>query len=569
MRNGTRFGVLSLLTVGACAVQAAAPAPQAPPPPSAFTHPGYVYYNSGAPIPAPPRMPPAAMIQAPVNTAHLQQAAAQPSRCNIPKEVAPGVFVHMDCYPYQRVSIAVKHATPLKIGLMSRGALRWMPAAPRVAPQMMQRRTENDLPIENPFLKNDPSVDHAALDHNAMGFAAGLDGLNASPIWLYAQAGAPATLPDLVDHRLNGTEGPIKDQGDVGACTAFGLSSVMDNSLRRAGLNITTSPEHVWGHYANPTMQDAANGNVNKGITTNDALPYSGKEACELDKDTTDDCGETYGVLPNTGAADGTLQAKLRTADAANGHRMISFEELDISPPNIDEIVNTLASGADIWGAFNIDSSVWVNRRMASFVIPDWTTPDGGHSVAIAGYRKVNGGYQFLIHNSWGVSWGDQGFAWISQAMVSKWLHLGYKVRTDVDAGTPSSPVPPQTDEDCPGDQVLDSVTNKCVGVCTDQSRPANGQCPNGPAPPPQSLQLPALPGLAGIPGIPAIPGFAGFQIPGFPAAPGAPSAAPAQGAQAKPGAAPAPGAAPFTIPTAWPWPVPTALPSFLPPPTR
>ena len=553
MRNAARFGVLSLLT-GACAVQVGTPAasPQsAPPPPQAFVHPGFVYYSSGAPIPAPPRMPPALSIQSAMNVQHLQAAAAQPSRCNIPKEVAPGVFVHMDCFPYQRVSIAVKHATPLKINLMRAGAVRWLPAVPR-GPAM--RHAQND----DPFLQNDPST------RNAMGFAGGLDGLNASPISLYAAAAAQPALPDLVDHRLNGTEGPIKDQGDVGACTAFGLSSVMDNSLRRAGLNITTSPEHVWGHYANPTMQDAANGNVNKGITTFDSLPYSGKEACELDHDTTDDCGETYGVLPNTGGADGSLQGKLRTADAANGHRMISFEELDISPPNIDEVVTTLASGADIWAAFNIDSSVWVNRRMASFVIPDWTSPDGGHSVALAGYRKVNGGYQFLVHNSWGVSWGDQGFAWISQAMVTKWMHLAYKVRTDVDAGSPSSPVPPQTDEDCPGDQVLDSVTNKCAGVCTDQSRPANGQCPNGPAPPPQSLQLPALPGLAGIPGIPAIPGFAGFQIPGFSVAP-APSAAPAQGGQPKP----APGAAPFTIPSAWPWPVPSTLPNFLPPPAK
>ncbi|MGH7281042.1 MAG: C1 family peptidase [Polyangiaceae bacterium] len=540
-----RIGIFGLLTVtGACVINGgsappAAPVAQQTPPPSAFSHPGFIYYGAQqAPITT-PRMPPALSRRDAMNTAHLQQAAVQPSRCNVPKEVADGVFVHIDCFPYQRVAIAVKHATPLKIGLIRTHGARWIPirsGAVRVGP------APTNIVRPHADLGTDPSAAFA-LEDDRVGQSSGA--LTADP-----------ALPDMVDHRLNGTEGPIKDQGDVGACTSFALSAVMDNALRRASLNITTSPEHIWAHYGVPTMEDAAEGNVNKGITTFDALPYSGKEACEIDKDSTDDCGETYGVLPNTLGADGALQNKLRGADAQGGHHLVSFQELDISPPSLDEMTALLASGADIWVGFNIDSSVWVNRRMQNFVIPDWSSPDGGHSFAISGYRKVNGGLQFLVHNSWGSSWGDGGYAWISQAMVQKWMHLAYKVVTDADPGTPSSPVPAQTDEDCPGDQVLDSVTNKCAGVCPDQSRPANGQCPNGPAPPPQALPLPFLPGFNGIQGIPAIPGF---SIPGFTPAP-----APATGASAAP-ASTAP--APFVIPSAWPWPVPSTLPNFLPPP--
>jgi C1A family cysteine protease len=36
--------------------------------------------------------------------------------------------------------------------------------------------------------------------------------------------------------------------------------------------------------------------------------------------------------------------------------------------------------------------------------------------VTLAGYRPApNGGYEFLIANSWGEDWGDGGFAWSKQ----------------------------------------------------------------------------------------------------------------------------------------------------------
>lgn len=522
MKRALRFGFFGFLVAG-CAVHVGTNQPQqqpgqappgqqqAIPPPAAYQqHPGYAYYQPGQP-PPPQRpavaMPPALSVRDFVNTQHFAQIASAPRACNIPLEVSPGNFVHLDCFPYKRISLAQVHATPTKMRMMSAGNFKWNPFAALGIPQP----TQPGQPV---------------------------------------RADTPSAYPDLVDHRLNGTEGPIKDQGDVGACTSFALSSVMDNSLRRGSQNITSSPEHLWSHYAVPTMEDAAQNNLNKPITTHEALPYSGKEACELMKDSSDDCGAAYNVRPNTAANDAALQGKLRTADASNGHKIISFEELQVGPPNIDEIVAVLASGADIWAAFNIDSSSFVNRRMQNFVIPDWVFVDGGHALAISGYRKVNGSYQFLIHNSWGVSWGDQGYAWVSQAMVTRWLHLAYKVKTDVDPGG-GTPVLPKTDEDCRGDQVIDSVTKQCAGACPDGQHPANGQCSNGPAPGPQPLNLPGLGGLS-IPGIPAIPGWNPQPQPTPPNQPNQPNQ-PSQPTQ----------------PSTWPWPVPSTLPPFFQTPPR
>jgi hypothetical protein len=550
MKNVARFGVLGLVAAACSAPgQNAPPAAgpgyqQAPlaqvPPPSAYGHPGFAYYNQPQQPVNAPAMPPAFSRNDRINFGHLQSMSMQARRCNVPLEVADGVFVHVDCHPYQRIPIAVKHATSLKLGMMRLGQVRWNGS------------------LQNGNLRGGGAggaVPHSMNDgapaHAILGFAAG--------DFPGGSVGA-APLPDVVDHRLNGLEGPVKDQGDVGACTAFALSAVMDNALRRGNQNITTSPEHIWAHYAVPTMEDAAQGNLNKTITTFELLPYSGKEACQLTRDLTDDCGQTYGVLPNTASSDAGLQQRLRAADASGGRRVIAYEELEVRPVNIDEVVATLASGADLWAGFDVDSSAWTNRKMQSFVIPDWSSSDGGHAVAIAGYRKVNGGMQFLIHNSWGPKWGDAGYAWISQAMVQRYMHLAYKVRTDVDAGSPTSPVKPKTDEDCPGDQVIDSVTSACAGICPNQSRPANGQCPSGPAPAAQALPLPNIPGWPV--GLPTIPGW---PMPNAAPAQPAPSGQAAQPAQPQPAPATsgAPPAAPWQIPSAWP----SAWPQMWPPP--
>ena len=504
MSRALRFGSLVLLALGGCVVRTgpAAQGPQAQqpiPPPPPTPQPAFVYYNgSAAPPPTrAPVMPPALSVPDFVNVQQLRAAAAQPRRCDHPIEVSPNNFVHLDCVPYRRISMATAHLTPAKLLAIRSGGFKW-----------------------NPF--------------SALGVQ--IPGAPAAPNQIRGES-----FPDLVDHRLNGTEGPVKDQGSVGACTAFALSSTFDNSLRRAGKNITTSPHHLWSRYAIPTMEDAASHNVNRSVTTHEVLPYSGKEACKMMKDSTDECGLAYNVRPNTASSDPALMAKIQRADGSGVHTIVAFEELQVNPPNLEEIIAVLASGADIWAAMHIDATAFTNRRMQNFVVPDWLIPDGGHAMTMAGYRKVNGQYQFLFHNSWGVSWGDQGYAWVSQAMVQRFLHLAYKIKTDADPGG-NTPVLPKTDEDCRADQVIDAVTKTCATVCADGARPSNGQCANG--------QSNGLPGWPSIPGLPSIPGW-----------PPAPQPNPNQPNQPNQPSQP-------TQPV-WPWPVPPNLPNIFQLPTK
>ena len=90
--------------------------------------------------------------------------------------------------------------------------------------------------------------DHLALGTGRLQHA----GLRPSHAGRDAAPGGPAqtseAFPSTVDHRSDGTEGPIKNQGGVGSCTAHSLSSALDNAA------IGTSIPFIVGEFG-PVLQ--------------------------------------------------------------------------------------------------------------------------------------------------------------------------------------------------------------------------------------------------------------------------------------------------------------------------
>jgi Papain family cysteine protease len=436
-----------VLAVGACAtlgllaacevhVRDAEPAPRPPPP-----RPVAVAARPAPPPPparpgAPPPPPaPAAVEQRRVVMLRLPGRVVHPppapnlvvhlnlqgiklrtnSKCG-PRESTPGHWIHIDCNEYQPVSVA-KPPSDRKIRLMLRGGL-----------------------------KLDTAVSGA--------------------------------LPDSVDHRNDGTEGPIKDQGQVGSCTAFSLSSAMDNAIRRLNKGDTTSSLHVWSHYGYPDMKTAGDGTVNKEIATWDTWPYDERVACELDRSGEGDCGPyTPAVIPGGAGADPQVQAKIKDSDSKGHWKVTEYDEITGTP---DAIASQLTTGSDVWASMNIGST-WMNPN--GDTIADWTQAqiEGGHAILIAGFRHKNGQRQFLIHNSWGKDWGDGGYAWISENALKQFIKHAYKVVVTDTSSPPPPPAEPAagglTDDDCGITQLVDSLTGQCAEMCPDDSRPAGGVC--------------------------------------------------------------------------------------------
>lgn len=354
----------------------------------------------------------------------------RPDRKCGPFQIDGGHWIHLDCNVHAPIKSA-KAFTPDKLNLLLQGLLK----------------------LDNPLLPV-PGTPGA---------------LSPSPT-------ATAMLPDSVDHRTDGTEGPVKDQGQVGACTAFSLSTVMDNAIRRQSKSDTTSTMHIWSHYSNPILQSAGDSNLNKPIAPWDTWPYDERTACALDQSGDKDCGPyNPPVAQGSGKADATLQAKIKDADSKGEWEVTQYDKLQNDP---DTLAAILASGADVWTSMDIGTS-WLHPVGDNVI--DWTAlnVDGGHAFVLAGYRHIAGLRQFLVHNSWGTSWGDHGFAYISEAMVRQFGKNAYKVTvTSKSQGIPAQDsTETLTDDDCGEDQLVDSVTGKCTKMCPDDSRPAAGKC--------------------------------------------------------------------------------------------
>jgi hypothetical protein len=376
--------------------------------------------------------------------------AKQDGQCGL-REVADGVYINLECRPFEAIPNAREALSPQKMDILHKGKLHmnWASPIPR------GERTE--------------------------------------------------VLPDNVDHRVDNLEGPVKNQGAVGTCTAFSLSTVMDNAVLRlkaaeqaevggvaAGDDLmdpedaagwAMSPIHIWSYYRTASMKSAGEGMLHKEVAPLSVWPYSPRQACELERNRGDaHCGQAYHVRPGSAASDPTIQRDIQNANREALYKIDQFDKIGSKPVNPDAVAAVLATGADVWIAIKIEGRAWQHLKGHDAVIPNWRQTDGGHAVALAGYRKgPNGKRQFLLHNSWGGTWGDHGFAWVNEEMLQKHAEYAYAVRVEDKSGRRA----PQTDDACPEKELLDADTGQCAPMCPGDARRVNGECGGGGSVPP------------------------------------------------------------------------------------
>jgi C1A family cysteine protease len=210
---------------------------------------------------------------------------------------------------------------------------------------------------------------------------------------------AAARLPELVD--LRPAMPPVWDQGDVGSCVGHGVAAAHYCAQKMSGAKVQITPSRLFIYY---------NGRVLDGTTKQDAGTFIRSAVKALAKQGVPDEGFwRYNPLK------WPVKPPVAAYFNAKFHQAVSYRRVD----NTNELALKSALAQDlpvVFGATLYEDFYDLVDNSVSF--PDSTRRTiGGHCMLIVGYSDDRGA--FLVRNSWGRGWGDDGYHWMPYAYVT------------------------------------------------------------------------------------------------------------------------------------------------------
>jgi len=208
--------------------------------------------------------------------------------------------------------------------------------------------------------------------------------------WEFNQVKKLGDAPDSIDWRTKGAVTPVKDQGNCGSCWSFAATGTLEgaNFMQWGELN-SLSEQNLIDCSGKCCYNDGCDGGrsdwaiwyvvLNKGLNTEESYKYTAHDGvCKFNKS-------------NIGG---------------NATHCVTL-------PKGDE--NALKEAVGKVGPVAV--AISVNNAFANYktgVYTDSHCPNAenqlSHAVLVVGYGTENGQDYWIVKNSWGLKWGDQGY---------------------------------------------------------------------------------------------------------------------------------------------------------------
>jgi C1A family cysteine protease len=191
--------------------------------------------------------------------------------------------------------------------------------------------------------------------------------------------------PTSVDWSQKGAVTPVKNQQQCGSCWAFSTTGSVEGAWFLSNGTLVSLSEQQLVDCSGPEGNQGCNGGLmdyafqyiidNKGITTEDAYPYT--------------------------AQDGTCQAKGKPIAAT----LSGFKDVAV---NSEVALETAIVQQPVSVAVEADQSVF--QFYSGGVMDSACGTQLDHGVLAVGYGVDTGKEYYKVKNSWGADWGEKGY---------------------------------------------------------------------------------------------------------------------------------------------------------------
>jgi C1A family cysteine protease len=185
----------------------------------------------------------------------------------------------------------------------------------------------------------------------------------------------------------------VYDQGDLGSCTANAIAAALEFDQRKQKLAAST-PSRLFIYYNEREIEGCVD--TDSGAQIRDGIKTVASDGA---------CPET--MWPYIEATFAT-EPSPACYQYAKLHPAIQYARV---PQDAAQLKACLASGYPFVFGFSVYGAFESDAVAQSGIVPmpaSWETELGGHAVMAVGYDDAS--QRFLVRNSWGPSWGMNGY---------------------------------------------------------------------------------------------------------------------------------------------------------------